>query len=343
MHSSTSSSEPSLRGHWLTSWLLALAIVCACVAGWEIFWRDHDFQPSVTDDASLWSLSRYRANQLGDEAVVLVGSSRMQMDIQRDAFARATGWEPAVQLAVVRGPSVPVLEHLAADPDFRGTVLCEVNAVLFFAHTPNIDHMLDDYFRTFDSMSAGGRVEQRLSMLFQQQFVTRLPDLAYTPLRYAWNAGRAPLPSYNAFISPDRFRYGDYVKVPNLKRVNQLNQRLMRQTTPRVMLASQLAERLRAIHGYVEEIEGRGGRVIFVHLPSSRHVLEYEKRWWKREATWDKLEMATNADMVHYEDYPRLRQFSPPDGDHLGRDAADIFSMELGRILVAAELAPGPR
>ncbi|MCH7598484.1 MAG: hypothetical protein IH973_01895 [Myxococcales bacterium] len=37
----------------------------------------------------MWALARHRANVHGAESVVLVGSSRMQMDIQQAAFAQA--------------------------------------------------------------------------------------------------------------------------------------------------------------------------------------------------------------------------------------------------------------
>ena len=343
MPSSTSSSEPGVKSNWGASIALALAIVCACVGGWEIYWRSHGFVPSVTDDAGLWALMRQRANDLGKDAVVLVGSSRMQMDIQRDAFARETGWKPAVQLAVVRGPSVPVLENLANDPAFLGTVVCEVNPVLFFADTPKIDRMLDSYFEAFREWSTGKYVEQRLSMWFQRNFVSRLPDLAFSQLRVAWEHGRLPLPEYNAIISEDRYRYGDYLKFVGLRYANKQIAGFLEETTPKVMSPSVFAERLRRVHSYVAAIKARGGNVIFIHLPSSQHVLEYERRWWKRSEFWDNLAKATDATSIHYEDYPELSKFVPPDGDHLGRVAAQHFSASLGRILVEKGLAPGTR
>lgn len=343
MHSSTSSSEATPRSLWPWHWLFAVAIVVVVVGSWEVFWRAHDFVPSVNDDVGLWARARHRANALGEDAVVLVGSSRMQMDIQRDAFARGTGWPPAIQLAVVRGPSFPVLENLAGDEDFRGIVVCEVNPVLFFADTPRIDRMLDGHFRTFEEYRPGNRVEQWLTMRFQRSFVTRLPDLALPPLRQAWDFGRLPLPTYNAVLSEDRFRFGDYLMLPNLARVNRANARLMAQTTPKVLTPSQFAERLRRVDGFVRLIVARGGKVVFVHLPSSAHVLAYEQRWWKRDRFWDKLVSLGDAAAVHYLDHPTLTGFDPPDGDHLGRDAADLFSERLGRVLVDLAVAPGSR
>ncbi len=332
-----------MRGLWPSHWLTALAILIAVVGGWEVFWRVHDFEPTLSDDPALWARTRERANERARDAVVLVGSSRMQMDIQQEPFARATGWAEPLQLALVRGPSAPVLEHLAEDERFVGVAIVEINPVLFFAHTPNIDRMLEEHIATFESLTPGARFEQRLAMVFQSHFLTRLPDLGYEPLKRAWKHGRYPLPSYNATVSEDRFRAGDYLKIPNLRNANAANARLMRSTTPRVLTPYQLAERLREVDGHVRAIRVRGGDVIFVHLPSSLHVLEYEKRWWKRADTWDELVEATDAWTVHYLDHPTLRSFDPPDGDHLGRNAAEFFSERFGDVLVELGAAPGPR
>jgi hypothetical protein len=307
-----------------------------------VYWRSHDFTPSVADDVGLWALARHRANLQGEGAVVLVGSSRMQMDIQRDAFARATGWPPAVQLAVVRGPSVPVLENLANDPDFLGTVICEIYPVLFFANTPNIDSMVEGHLRAFAEFSQGKHVEQHLSMMFQRSFVTRLPDLSLERIRQSFDLKRMLRPTYNAIVSDERFRYGDYTKIPNLRQHNEVSAQLYANTKPKVFSPSQFAKRLREVEQMVQKIHGRGGRVIFVQLPAALFVLEHEERWWKREANWDKLVRSTSADTLHYQDYRRLDAFRPPDGIHLGRAAADIFSARFGEILVERSLAPGP-
>jgi len=317
--------------------------VLAGVGSWEVYWRSHGFVSSVIDDTGLWALARHRANDLGEDAVVLVGSSRMQMDIRRGAFARATGWRPAIQLAIVRGPSVPVLKNLAEDPNFLGTVICEVNPVLFFGDTLMIDRTLDEYFRAFEETSIGKRIEQRLTMAFDSKLVTRLPELGFEPLREAWGYGRRPLPSYNAVISSDRYRTGDYRKFVRLKQANERNALTLANAQAKVMSPSRFARRLRVLGALVEAIRARGGDVVFVRLPSSNHVLEFERRFWQRDAFWEPLVLATSASTVHYEDDPILSKFVPPDGDHLGGRWASLFSERLGRILVERGIAPGPR
>jgi len=348
VHSSTSGSNASScnaepRALWPRNWLVALAVAITLLGAWELFWRVQGFRPSLSDDTRLWAVTRRQANESDGRTVVLVGSSRMQMDIQRESFAQSTGWAPAIQLAVIRGPSIPVLRNLAEDPGFRGIVVCEVNPTLFFGRTPLIDQMLDGYFRAFDDLTLATRAEQALAAGLQGSLVSRLPDLAPGPLRRAWRAGRFPFPGFNATVTTYRYRVGDYRFVPKLARINEKNAALMKKTKPKALTPQAYAARLDEVEQMVAALDERGGGVIFVHLPSSLHVVEYEMRWWKREDYWDKLVARTRALTVHYQDYPSLAQFRPSDGDHLGRRAAVSFSRALGTILVREGIAPGPK
>ena len=45
----------------------------------------------------------------------------------------------------------------------------------------------------------------------------------------------------------------------------------------------------------ISKIESRGGRVVFVHLPSSLHILEYERRWFQRDRFWNVFAEQTSA------------------------------------------------
>ena len=336
------SSTSSSRSGWMASWLVALVLVVGSLMAWEVFWRSHDFVPSVNDDAGLWAIARKRANALGPDAVVLVGSSRMQMDIHREAFAEVTGWKPAVQLAAVRGTSVPVLRSLAEDPDFRGSVICEVNPVLFFARTPRIDQVLQDYVASYESFTIAKEVEQRLRMLLQRSLVTRLPSLAPEKIWAAIQSKKLPKPGYNAVVTPDRYRYGDYQKFQNLRAANFSNARLAGQARPKRYMGGTLDKRMRTIEKMVEQIRERGGQVVFIHLPTTLHIREKEQQWFTREKWWHVFARKTSALTIHYEDYPQLARFRPPDGEHLGKGAAVLFSRRFGELLVRLSVAPGP-
>ena len=79
-------------------------------------------EPDVRDTAELWASQRARVSSIGDDALILVGSSRIQLDLDLDTLATSTGKRP-VQLAIDGSPFIDVLENLANDRNLAGTVL----------------------------------------------------------------------------------------------------------------------------------------------------------------------------------------------------------------------------
>src|ERR1700733_4322375 len=108
---------------------LVVVLECVLVAGWEIFWRHHDFIPGDYEDTpAVWQLQRERAT---GTATVLIGSSRMWEDVDLQQWQETVGDRP-IQLAIAGRNPQPVLDDLAADPLFHGLVVCEVTAYLFY-------------------------------------------------------------------------------------------------------------------------------------------------------------------------------------------------------------------
>lgn len=346
---STSSSEAGRSAHsvraihdlWPRTWLPVILLVVLCVAGWEFFWRAQNFAPSLSDDAMLWSRARQQATDLGRDAVVLVGSSRMQMDIHRETFAEATGWPPAVQLALVRGPSLPVLRHLADDQNFRGTVICEISLPLFFGQTEGFVREVEQYIAVYEQRGPADRFEQQLAIWIQQNFVTRLSRLSPIVIRNAIIFRQMPTPRYEGVIAEDRFRYADYTKVANIAALHRRISNELAKSDPVRVTAEIFRDRMAEVEQMLAAIRGRGGNVIFVRLPSHAMVLSREQKWFPRSDWWDVFSAQTSAATIHYRDDPVLAQIIPPDGDHLGKIQAIKFSRRLWRLLVERGLAPG--
>lgn len=336
--SSTSSSDRL----WPGTWFAVIAVVLLALVSWELFWRANGFEPSLHDDAMLWARSREQATVQGEDAVVLVGSSRMQMGIHRQTLARATGWPPAIQLAMVRGPSIPVLRHLAADEGFRGTVLCEVSLPLFFGQTEGFVREVEEIVRAYDERTYPQRFEHRLSMLLQGSLVTRLSRLSPTVIRNAIWFGQMPTPRYEGVIAEDRFRYADYAKVQSIPALHRRIRNELAQVEPVPATDAMLEARFAEVEAMRDAIRARGGDVVFVRLPSHAMVLERETKWYPRARYWDRFAAQTDAQWIHYRDDPLLAQILPPDGDHLGVHQARKFSQRLAEILVRRGIAPGP-
>jgi hypothetical protein len=135
-------------------------------------------------------------------------------------------------------------------------------------------------------------------------------------------------------MAADRFRRLDYRKT-DVARLR--HARCRRETeihaAARPLTPARFDERLDRIDKSVSEILVRGGRVVFIRLPSSGAVAQMEARTWPRAAYWDRLAARTRARTIHYKDHPQLEGFDCPDGSHLGVDDARRFSVALVEVL----------
>jgi hypothetical protein len=305
------------------------------MGSWEAFWRSRGFLPSIVNNPALWAMMRKEASNAGPDAVVLVGSSRMMLAINPDAFVSATGWSKPIQLAIPMGASIPVLTNLSEDPSFSGKVICEVNPLAFFDSSRLLDHISKGYIAAYSSFSWADGIEERLKLALQQTLVSRLPALYPKQLRNALINGRWPRPDHIR-TTPDRFGQADFRRLEHLHSFIRMTafQRSRMQWLRHPYTGNQLAELIRTLNQSVMKIRDRGGDVVFVRLPSTAHILEDETRWYPRQRYWDVFAEKSIAATIHFEDYPELSQFRPPDGEHLDARDTIMFSRALGKILL---------
>jgi hypothetical protein len=342
--SSTSSSSVPAGGtgprFWASSWALALALVVLGAGAWELHWRRQGFAPALNDDTGLWVLARQSAAGMGPDGAVVVGSSRIQTDINRDFLIATTGWTPIVQLATNRGTSIQVLESLADDPSFRGNVLCEINPMLHYAETVHDDRLMLERIAAYDRAGFGHGVEQRLRMAVQGALASRLPDVSLATLWRRHLEERPVRPRTGHRIDSGRFRYRDDALAITH---NRSRQKQFKTGSPKLYSRQAFEERVHALAEMAQRIRDRGGQVIFLRLPTSGFVRRYEHRWTPRETWWNVLAEGVGSPSIHFEDHPSLDSFTPRDHSHLGEPAAARFTRVLGKILVARSLAPGPQ
>lgn len=329
MHSSTSSSDAHA---WLASWGTALLLVLVCVVAWETFWRSRGFAPSVTDDATLWVAARRELEPANRDQIVLVGSSRTQVDIDPGAFTSATGWGKPIQLAVTMGPTVPVLENLAKESEFEGIVIAEVNPVIFFASLRVLDEIIERYVDRSRTLTPADIIELRLSTFIQQLLTARLPALSAPELGKAFERGRWPRPAHYT-VDRDRYQSMDFGKLPGLAARNRRIAAARAVSKVLFYEPRELTKRFGEIATLVETIEARGGEVIFVRLPTNGHILENERQLVPRDRYWDVFAAQSRSLTIHFEDYLELTSFIAPDGEHLDHRDAVAFSKRLGEVI----------
>ncbi len=333
-------------GPWLPSVLVAVAVLLLFVGVMELRLAARGFHATVLDSDSLWLQQRHRVDALGSKALILVGASRMQLDMDLGVLRQRTGLEP-VQLAIDGSSFMPVLDGLAKDPKVVGTLIVDFQ---------------DDVVNAGDVHDAAERLEglwenaPAADTLPNYHTVEgMLGDALHHRLR-SYADGASPLsslllrilqphatPQYLITL-PDRSRLADYTLVPmpdfyfarvmrNLGEQaqmgngttwadvdNELRQRVDR-LTPDAMQHFELGTK--RIGAMVDAIQRRGGKVIFVVMPRTGLVRGIDEQRYPHALYWDRFVASTKAKTVDFLRAPELQGFRCPDGSHLDfRDRA---------------------
>ncbi len=347
MLSSTSSSDQRLpRLPWKLLLGGAGLILLSFVLGLEMILAARGYRADAVDGHLLWIEQRMRVDPLQTRALVLVGASRMRLDTDLAVLRARTGLEP-VQLAITGSSFLPVLRDLASDPAMRGTVLVDYTdgAVA----QPDVEDAAEVYVAAYEKRRAHPRLPD---FSVAEDFLTALQ---HRHLR-SFADGATPLDSLmlRAFVAdstqqylitlPDRSQLADYRKVamPEFyyRRVvrNLAQPVIMPPAVSYAALEADLKARIQGLTpvvaaGYFEgatevarlakTIEARGGRVLFVVMPTSGYVREIDDRRFPRRQYWDAFVALTSAKTLHFEDVPAMRALVCPDGSHLDyRDRA---------------------
>src|SRR5688572_2585068 len=137
MPSSTSNSEVEFRRPipalpWRGLLLATLVLTAGATVAWEIRARSLGYAPGLNDTSDLWADQR---EAVKPDSIVLIGDSRMLFDTDLDVLEQGLGQRP-IQLALVGSCAYPVLENLANDESFRGTVIASLLPGIWMAPPP---------------------------------------------------------------------------------------------------------------------------------------------------------------------------------------------------------------
>lgn len=190
-------------------WMAAIACLpmVLLVAGWEGHWRNYGAEPGYyANDDSAWAAQRRRIDTGEGGKTVIIGSSRVLFDVQLDVWEKVAGERP-IQLALEGTSPVPVLEDLAADPDFTGKLLIGVTPDLFFSGYTNRGEAVPYYHSEGPAKRAGHWLSQRM---VEPWFAFYDPDFALAEVvrRLPWPLREGMKPAYPvrkiAVHGPDR-------------------------------------------------------------------------------------------------------------------------------------------
>lgn len=319
------------NNNWFGLFLTGLLLAFLLLSVWEISWRVAGFQPVIEDDLGIWAVKRLAVQKEKGSDVVLLGASRMQLDVDPRIVFAETG-RKALMLAIDGSSPLPVLADLAENTDFDGLVLCSL-LPQWLADAGEDRGRSAKWVRKFHRQKWSSWIETRLSLFLQSHFVFRYPGLLPNELWTNFLAGEMPDPPY-APMRMDRYRPADYSRT-DIERLRLARVRRQQEIVDaaRPLKEKEFQYRIEQIEGMVGKIRQRGGKVVFLRLPSSGETFDLEEQTWPRNKYWDRFAAKISARTLHFADYPALASFNCPDGSHLGYRDAESFTRFLVKIL----------
>jgi hypothetical protein len=345
MPSSTSNSDfqrPIPNLPWRGLLLSAIVIVALATIGWEIHCRRAGYAPTLNDSPDLWASRRAAVKS---DSVVFIGDSRPWFDIDLDQFEKDYGHRP-IQLAMGGGCAYPVLADLAADQNFRGTVICSVVPGLFMAPMGFPVEVAQKALKRYHHQTPAQRWSFFLtgplenSLAFLKDGELTLADLL-KQLPIANRAGALvapPFPPYFNWLDAERrARMTELAEKPG-----ELQDRIRQGWLPLFagppppswvpkeafmqQIGQLMAKRMNDIAAAVETLRARGTKVVFVRFPYSGDLKKLEDTATPRPAVWDPLLKRTNVPGIYCDDLPELASFSCPEWSHLSASDSVEFT-----------------
>lgn len=311
----------SSERRWLLVWPLALLLAALALVLVERHWRSLGYHPNVLDSMQLWSLQRDRVYGDSPVPLVLLGASRIEFGVDPAVLADALpGYRP-LMLAINGRYPIATLRDLAADADFHGVVLCDVESNGLLAAYHDMQQPYVDYYHS--QWTPHWRWHRHMLTLWQQSALIADPRFGVlASLRHAWLGGQ-PFRDY-VRLFPDRSGAIDYAltDVAGAKRhfaeTVEGNIARLPAHDPDRWLAG-----LEPVFADVRRIQQRGGQVIFYESPLRGRQREVMERVYPRPSYWDRFVAASPAPVLSAQSVPALAAFPLPDDSHLdGRDRA---------------------
>jgi hypothetical protein len=320
---------------WSKIFVGAVVLCAFMVAGWEVYWRAFGVAPTYRNTDGEWLMQRRRLDAGEGGSTVLIGASRILFDTQLPIWEKITGKRP-IQLALEGTSPVPIMENLAADPNFTGRLLVDVSPdIIFtgFAYRATVLPYLRD-------QTPSQRIGDWLSMRFLEPvFAFYDPDYALSTV-----VRRQPWPERPGMHSRLNVRR---LAVHDEDRNTQLWDKVVTDPDYRALARRTWAQDFNSppddapkTHKTIDEaitkaaaaiatLRARGVRVLFLRAPSAGEYYAYEQRDFPRGMTWDPLLERTHTPGIHFEDYPELQGYDLPEWSHMSPPEAERFTAAL--------------
>jgi len=310
-----------------TPFSLALAVLLLVMIAGEIGVRAKGYRASVTDDAALFALERHRASTLGDDVVVLLGKSRLQLGFDRATWNELMPTRPVVQLALHGQSAWAPLASLAADPAFTGTILFSFTEEDLTRGARDQALPLVDDARAHASFFA--RAETWMRAQIQSRLALVNPQVSLSNvLASVLEHGELPEPHFTVTHS-DRTQRADFSRTDAaLLRAHYDGVRADadRALRGRPVDDTRWLSEAREVLPLIALLRARGAHVVFIKFLHCDDADTASERWFPRERFFDVIAREASVPALHYRDLPEWQRFTCPDSSHLDEKDAPAFT-----------------
>lgn len=331
MPSSTSNSDARLpQSRSLLIWFAGVLLAVLMLLGLELFWRHLGHTPSVQDDMDLWSQQRAKLSSDDAHTIALLGWSRSMYNVVPEVIEARHPALTVGNVAIEGKHPVAVLRDLANDESFRGVLLCDITFAGIPSSTWDEQQRHIDYYNT--NWEIGKDVERTLTSFVQARLTVVSPRASLKQFLAGVLHDEWEWP-FHVTVHADRWWAGDF-HAADFDRILTRNKELagMREedSAGEPPTEADYIDDVKGLNRFVDAIQSRGGKVVFVRMPTGR------RPWRETSKTpaWRALEQHTTAAAtIHFGDYPQLAKYMLWDGSHVDVRDAPAFTESLLEIL----------
>src|SRR5438105_1690841 len=296
--------RPIPTAPWRGITVVITIVVIIATALWELYARALGYAPTLNDNEDLWTKARRKVQP---ESIVIIGDSRAWFDVDLDEFQKGLGKRP-IQLAAPGSATFPVLEDLAKDENFHGTIVCSVVPMLFFAPPGSFPmERAEKSVKRFHNQTPAQRASEELGIRLEEQVAFLKPD----DLSLEGLLNQLPIPNRPGAHVPPRFppyfqtedrerraRMWEKCAEPGSELAKGIQQIWIPLFTPppapsyvpkdifMAKIGEGIQKRFADVAAAIEKIRARGGKIVFVRFPHSGGLKELEDRLTPRAQNW---------------------------------------------------------
>lgn len=346
MHSSTFNFERPIPAQpWRGIAVLVVLTILVAATAWEIRCRAVGYAPTLNDTEDLWAQTRRRVTP---GSLVIIGDSRAWFDSDLDELERGLGTRP-VQLAQPGSCAFPVLEDLANDETFHGTIICSIVPRMFFAPGGPLLENAQKAVKRYHTQTLAQRGSHFLAMPLEEHVAfLKERDLTIQALLKELPLPNRPgaqpprkMPPYFQWVDRDRrARMTESCAQPGRLQTRVKTGWIPLFTPPpppsyipkevfEQRMGQAVETRFRDTTEAIEKLRNRGGRIVFVRYPVTGDLKALEDKATPRFGIWERLLRDTGAPGIYFEDFPELASFDCPEWSHLSASDSVEFTKRL--------------